>query len=162
MWLRIDALGGQPIDNTRTSAAHTPGFRVRAQDATYGDAEFVYVLASIAISQGQLVTYNRSTGATALATTRSKGLCGVASGTAIPSGAYGWLQVVGTAPTLTSGTLTSGSNVYTTATPGTVSSTYVAGDQVFGATTASANGTPAAGMTLLSLNQPYLGDTDNA
>lgn len=159
---RIDGLGGQPIASTDTTQNHPLGFRVRAYDATYGEGEFVYVKGVASGAVGLLATFNPYSGVTALTGARSKGLVGVMMATLDASTKYGWLQVKGSAVAAVAGTVTAGATPYLTATAGKVDDAVVAGDVVYGANFATADGTPAANQAVLALSQPYCGDTDNA
>lgn len=155
--------GGLPYSETSTTPLHPPGFRHRAQDSDNGNitCEMMYVQGVTGGAAGALVTINAYSGATALATTRSRGLVGVMAA-AIPAGSWGWVTVGGVASVLVSGTVAIGQAPYLTATPGTLSSTVVAGDEVFGAVFSSANGVPSAGLARISLSGPSVQDTDNA
>jgi hypothetical protein len=156
-------LGGQSYSEVSTTPLHPPGFRHRAQDSDLGNitCELMYVQGVTGSAVGSAVTINTFTGATALATTRSRGLIGFTT-TAIPAGSWGWAVVGGVFRVLISGTITAGQSAYLTATPGTLSSTVVAGDEVFNGTFLTANGVPVAGMARMSLANPFVGDTDNA
>lgn len=158
---RHDGIGGQAIDAVDTVQNHPLGFRVRGLDDTYGEGEFVYVKGVTSGAVGSVVTYNLYTGVTALATTRSKGLVGVMMAALDASTKYGWVQVRGSA-VAKSGTASAGATVYLTATPGTVDDAVVTGDAVYGATYATADGAPSAGLAVLSLMYPHAADTDNA
>lgn len=156
-----DLPGAQPITDTSTTQNHPYGYRVRAKDPTYGDAEFVYVKGVSSGAAGLLATYNAETGVTALTGARSKGLCGVMMAALSSSTTFGWLQVRGAADVQVAGTVASGATVYLTSTAGKVDDAVVAGDIVYGANFATADGTPAANHALVSLAYPYCGDTDN-
>lgn len=159
---RIDTLlGGQRIEDTSTTQQHPFGTRIRAYDTTYGPGEFVYVKGVASGAVGSVVTFSPYTGVTALATARSKGLVGVMMSALSATTLYGWVQVSGSA-VAKSGAAVAGSTVYLTATPGTVDDAVVAGDIIYGANYATADGTPSAGLAVLSLSQPNCEDTDNA
>jgi hypothetical protein len=154
-------LGGQRIEEASSTQQHPFGTRVEAQDTTYGAGEFVYVKGVANGAVGSVVTYNPYTGVTALATTRSKGLVGVMMAALSSTTTYGWVQVSGAA-VAKSATAAAGATVYLTATAGTVDDAVVAGDIVYGANYATADGTPSAGLAVLSLSYPSCADTDNA
>lgn len=156
-------VGGQAYSDTSTTPLHPPGFRHRAQDSDFGNitVELVYVQGVSGSVVGSALTINTFTGATTLATTRSRGLVGFAMA-AIPAGSWGWAAVGGVARALVSGTVTAGQTAYLTATPGTLSATVVAGDEVFNGAFISANGVPSAGLARMSIANPFVGDTDNA
>jgi hypothetical protein len=75
---------------------------------------------------------------------------------------FGWLQIKGLAEIQVNGAVVAGSTVYVTATAGKVDDAVVAGDIVYGANFATADGTPVANWARVSLAEPYVGDTDNA
>lgn len=155
--------GGMPYSETSAVPLHPPGFRHRAQDSDFGNVtcELMYVQGVTGGAVGAVVTINTFTGATALATARSRGILGVMAG-AIPAGQWGWVVISGVFRALVSGTVTAGQAAYLTATPGTLSSTVVTGDLVYNGTFISANGVPAAGFARMSLANAFAGDTDNA
>jgi hypothetical protein len=139
---RVDGIGGSDIAAVDSTQNHPLGYRVRALDPVYGHGEFVYVKGVASCAAGSVVTFNAYSGVTALATARSKGNIGVAMA-ALVAGTYGFVQVAGAA-VAKSGAAVSGSTVYLTATPGTVDDAVVAGDIIYGATYATADGTPSA------------------
>lgn len=156
-------VGGQSYSETSATPLHPPAFRHRAQDGDFGNitCELMYVQGVTGGAIGSAVTINTFTGATALATARSRGLVGFLTA-AIPAGQWGWAVVGGVFRVLVSGTVTAGQSAYLTATPGTLSSAVVAGDLIYNGTFVSANGVPTAGFARMSLANPYAGDTDNA
>lgn len=157
---RTDAAGGQAIADTSSTQQHPLGYRVKAYDTTCGEGEFVYVQGVASAAAGLLCTVNMYTGVTALTAARSKGLCGVFMA-ATTAGLYGWVQVRGAAVVSTAGSVVSGATVYLTSTAGKVDDAVVAGDIVYGANFSTADGTPAANQAVVSLANPYVGDTDN-
>lgn len=162
-FLRNDYLGGQPFDEVSTTPQHPLGFIARGQDPDFGNTEtdFIYVAGVTGGAFGSVVTVNKRTGATALTAARSKGPLAVLHG-ALTAGTFGWAAINGSCRVLISGTITAGQQAYLTATPGTLSSTVAVGDAVSGASFASANGVPVAGMAILSLSYPSASDADNA
>jgi hypothetical protein len=158
---RIDGIGGQAIDEVSSTQVHPLGYRVIAQDPTYGQAEFVYVKGVASCVVGSVLTFNAYSGVTALATTRSKGLVGVAV-SALVASTYGFIQVTGAAVAKSLASAVAGATAYATGTAGSVDDAVVTGDVIYGATYASASDVPSSGFAVLSLAHPYLGDTDNA
>ncbi len=75
---------------------------------------------------------------------------------------FGWYQTWGLGVIKVVTTGGAGATVYATSTAGSVDAAVVAGDIVYGATFASAIGTPSAGLATVALENPYCGDTDNA
>ena len=59
-------IGAQPIANTEASALHPLGTVIRANDPTYGDGEFIYLLGVASTTVGSVVTYDASTYQTVL------------------------------------------------------------------------------------------------
>lgn len=159
---RIDAVGGQAIDEVSTTQYHPFGFRIRGHDPTLGDAEFVYVkgVASGAIGLASIV--NLLTGVIALTGARSKGIIGVLMSVLDATTKFGWVQVRGTGEVQVAGAVVAGTTVYLTGTAGKVDDAVVTGDIVYGANFATADGTPVANWARVSLCDPYTGDTDNA
>jgi hypothetical protein len=158
---RYDGIGGQALTDTSSTQQHPLGFVAKALDATYGEGSFMYVKGVANAAAGLAAIVNRYSGVTALTGARSKGIIGVFVST-LTAGLYGWVQVGGTAMVQTAGSVVSGATVYLTSTAGKVDDAVVAGDIVYGANFATADGTPAANQALVSLANPYVGDTDNA
>jgi hypothetical protein len=123
----------------------------------YGFGELIYLKGVASTAAGDLVTYD-ATGATARAAARGVGPVAVALSACVAN-EFGWYQVGGLAK-VTSGTVASAKQLYLTATAGTVDDAVVAGDVVYGATSASADDTGFIKATLSGT--PCVGDTDNA
>lgn len=161
-FLPIDqVIGAMPITDANATQQHNLGKRMKAYDATLGLCEFVYVKGVASAAAGLLATYIPGTGTTALTVARSKGLVGVFMA-ALTAGLFGWLQIKGLAEIQTNGAVVAGSTVYLTAGSGKVDDAVVAGDIVYGANFATADGTPVANWARVSIAEPYCGDTDNA
>jgi hypothetical protein len=161
-WFPVDErIGAQPITTVDTTQMHNLGERRKAYDATLGTCEFVYVKGVASGAAGLLATYVPHTGVTALTLARSKGLVGV-MWAALVAATFGWLQIKGVAEIQVNGAVVAGATAYVTATAGKVDDAVVAGDIVYGANFATADGTPIANWARISLAEPYVGDTDNA
>jgi hypothetical protein len=158
---RNDAAGGQAITDTSATQQHPLGQRIRAYDPTYGEGEFIYAKGVASAAAGLIGTVNPYSGVTALTGARSKGLVGLFV-SALTAGLYGWVQVRGANMVQVAGSVVSGATVYLTATAGKVDDAVVAGDIVYGASFATADGTPAANQAVIALADPWVGDTDNA
>jgi len=159
----IDSIGnksGQAINATSTTQNAPLLTRVRAKDPTYGEGEFIYLQGCASTAVGSVVVY-KADGTTALATARSKGPVAVAMSASSSTSNYGWYQTQGRA-VVKAGTVAAGAAMYATGTAGTVDDAVVAGDEVFGAAYNTADGTPSAGFAEVTLNNAFLGDTDNA
>jgi hypothetical protein len=162
-WFPVDErIGAIPILNADTTQMHAFGERRKAFDATLGLCEFVYVKGVASGAANLLVTYVPHTGVTALTGARSKGLLGVMMAALSATTLFGWLQIKGVAEVAVNGTVVAGATVYLTATAGKVDDAVVAGDIVYGANFATADGTPSANIARVSIAEPYCGDTDNA
>ena len=159
----IDRVGvNQNIAETSTTKYHNYGERVRAVDPTYGEGEFIYLLGLASTAAGDVVVFNEYTGATTRITARSKGPVAVAMSACVASN-YGWYQVVGNA-VAKAGTIASAQTAVYAAGAGAVGGvddTVVAGDEIHGAVYATTDGTPSAGFAVITINNPWLGDTDN-
>lgn len=162
-FLRCDYLGGQPFDEVATTPQHPIGFIARAQDPDNGNTqtEFVYVQGVAGGGVGALVTINKRTGTTALATSRSKGPVGVLHG-ALTAGTFGWAAMSGSCRAQVTGTVAAGQQAYVSATAGKLTATVVLGDFVSGMAFASADGVGGAGFAIVTLADPALTDSDNA
>ena len=159
---RTDGIGGQAIADVSTTQQHPLGYRVKALDPVYGEGEFVYVKGVASGATNLLCTFNAYSGVTALTSARAKGNVGVMMSTLDASTKFGWVQVRGAAVISTAGAVVAGATVYATATAGKVDDAVVAGDIVYGANFATADGTPSANLAVVSIQLPYCGDTDNA
>lgn len=162
-WFPIsERIGAIAILNADTTQMHPFGYRTRAYDATLGECEFVYVKGVATAIAGMVATFLPYTGVTVLPVARSKGLVGVFMAALNATTLFGWLQVRGVAEVSVNGAVVAGATVYLTATAGKVDDAVVAGDIVYGANFATADGTPAANFARVAIDEPYCGDTDNA
>ena len=88
----------QLIADTSTTQNHPIGTIVRAKDSTHGEAEFIYLKGVASTAVGSLVTYNTSSGTTALApvgTNKAQPIA-VAMSANVAS-QWGWYQISGIA-----------------------------------------------------------------
>jgi len=159
---RTDGIGGQAIAEVSTTQNHPFGTRVKAYSTTYGHGEFVYVKGVADGAVGAVCTYSPLSGVTVLTIARSKGLVGVMMSVLDATTDFGWIQVAGTAVAAVADTVVAGETVYTTATPGSVDDAAVTGDIVYRANFATDDANPAAGFALVSISNPWCGDTDNS
>ena len=91
-------IGTQPIANTEASALHPLGTVIRANDPTYGDGEFIYLLGVASTIVGSVVTYDASTYQTVLCAVGGNIPRAVAiSMSANVASSYGWYQISGQA-----------------------------------------------------------------
>lgn len=151
----------QPIDETSTTKLHPFGTIVKAKHATYGMAEFIYLLGVANTFAGALVTYVANTGVTALSTTSGVATGGAPVAVAMSANVasqYGWYMIEGDAvvyKTAVKFDPASGQRVYLSATAGRVMQTSVAGRQLLGARfAATATVTSTTSTAILTLNRP--------
>lgn len=91
-------IGAQPIANTEASALHPLGTVIRANDPTYGDGEFIYLLGVASTTVGSVVTYDASTYQTVLSAVGGNIPRAVAISMSANLGTYyGWYQISGQA-----------------------------------------------------------------
>lgn len=158
-------LGFPKIADTLVSATtagrSTPGpwlgDIIRAEDKTYGNGEFIFLLGVASTAVGSWVTYNLDDFSTTLLAANAIGPVAVAMSANGALG-YGWYQISGkgVAKVLT-GFLDNG-NLYATATAGSADDAIVAGDLIKNAKGASAVGTPSAGLAEVELYRPFMDD----
>lgn len=99
MTYAVSTLAGcQPIANTDTSQKHPLGTIVRANDPTYGEGEFIYLLGVASTTVGSIVTYDPSTYQTTLCAVGGSIPRPIAvSMSANVASQYGWYQISGQA-----------------------------------------------------------------
>lgn len=92
-------IGGQAIADTSTTQLHPLGSLCKARDATYGEAEFIYLLGVASTEVGSMVTYNATTWQTTLSPTNATtdGSPIAVAMSANVASQYGWYQVSGLA-----------------------------------------------------------------
>ena len=147
--------GAQPIDVTDTVKRHPLGTIVRASDPTYGAGEFIYCKGVASTAVGSVVIYYPDDWATALASTSTVGMVGVAMSANAASTSYGWYQISGKA-VVKAGTVADDAKVWATATPGTVDDATADGYLIHNAWFGSADGTPSAGFAEAEIGRPYI------
>ena len=91
-------IGSQAISTTDTVQNHPLGTIIRANDPTYGDGEFIYLLGVASTVVGSVVTYDASTYQTVLSAVGGNIPRAVAiSMSANVATQYGWYQISGQA-----------------------------------------------------------------
>jgi hypothetical protein len=91
-------IGSQAIATTDTVQNHPLGTIIRANDPTYGDGEFIYLLGVASTTVGSVVTYDASTYQTVLSAVGGNIPRAVAIAmSANVASAYGWYQISGQA-----------------------------------------------------------------
>lgn len=150
-------VGYQPIANTETVAKHPLGTRVMANDPTYGDGEFIYLLGVASTAVGSFVLFNADDFSTSLLAANDIGPVAVAMSANVAS-QYGWYQIYGKAVGKVLASFADNANVYATATAGSVDDAVVAGDRVKNCKGASAIGTPSSGLAEMEIAYPIMDD----
>lgn len=99
MTYAVSTLAGcQPIANTDATQKHPLGTIVRANDPTYGEGEFIYLLGVASTTVGSIVTYDPSTYQTTLCAVGGSIPRPIAvSMSANVASQYGWYQISGQA-----------------------------------------------------------------
>lgn len=150
-------ISAQAIDQTSTTQNHPLGTIVQANDATYGQGEFMYLAGVASTAVGSWVTYNRDDGTTTLLAANAIGPVAVAMSANVAS-QYGWYQLSGKAIGKALTGFLDNANVYATATAGSVDDAVVAGDRVKNCKGASNLDTPSAGLAEFEIDRPVMDD----
>ena len=143
-----------------TTKLHDLGFRCKAKDlgATgYGWGEFVYLGGCAATARGSVVLIKDDYG-TSLLVARDAGAVAVALSACI-AGEYGWYQVLGTGVAACD-TVAANAACYIDGTAGRIDDAAVAGDQIIGMRTVTADDTNTCVVTMATY--PAVADFDNA
>lgn len=144
-------------DNTATMNV---GDIVHGYDDVLGEGEFIWLPGAAGVLAGDLVVYDLTPSAAAVARTvaathinSGRPVAVAANDTGV--GGYGWFQISGLAVV----NAVAGAAVgmpFLTSTPGAVTSTDAAGVEVTGARINSPVGTPSAGKVHMTLNRPSI------
>lgn len=126
-------------DTSIVDTTATAPFGTRAID-TAGN-EYVYLKGVASTAAGSWVTFNPSTGVTALLAANAVGPVAIAMAAVTANTSYGWYMVKGTYATAASDTVAGASGLYIDGTAGRVDDAGVAGDCVFGAFSTAADST---------------------
>lgn len=150
--------GAQPIALNSTVQKHVLGTMVRANDPTYGEGEFIYLLGAANTTIGLMVTYSATTYQTVL----SPDTAGIGNAFAFAMAAtvaseYGWYQISGLAVAKkTNVSWEPQKAVYQSATTGRVMDTVASGKQVAGARSANLTTVTTTTSTIvLQINRPH-------
>ena len=153
----------QPIANTETDQKHPLGTIIRAQDPTYGEGEFIYLLGVASTVVGSVVTYNATTYQTTLVPNTANLNSPVAVAmSANVAAQYGWYQIEGLAVIKkTAVAVNAQVPIYISATAGRVKSTAASGKQIVNAKTANL-ATVASGTSTVTvlINRPFAQGAD--
>ena len=134
-------LGAQPIANTETTQKHALGTLVKANDPTYGEGEFIYLLGVASTVVGSVVKYNATSYLTELITVsngKNKGVPVAVAMSANVANQYGWYQIGGNAVVKkTTVAVTPQVPIFISGTSGRIKVLASAGQQILGAQTAN-------------------------
>lgn len=152
--------GAQPIANTDTTQRHVLGTVVKANDPTYGEGEFIYLLGATSTVVGAPVKYNATTYQTALlgvTNGKNKGVPVAVAMSANVASAYGWYQIGGNAVMKkTSVAVTPQVPIFISATDGRIKVLASAGQQILGAQTANLTTIVTTTSTVVvTINRPH-------
>lgn len=138
VWRISDNRLGTPVITDTDTVAKLPlGTRIKANDPTYGDGEFIYLKGVASTAAGSWVTFNADDHSTTLLAANAIGAVGIAMAANVAN-QYGWYQIYGKAVGLALAGYVDNALVYATATAGSVDDAVVAGDRVKNAIGASA------------------------
>lgn len=156
-WFSVGStVNPQPIDETSTTLKTRLGTKIRAQHATYGEAEFIYLLGVASTGQGDWVSFDE-----AYVTTRTvanaKGRVAVAMSANVAS-QYGWYCIYGKVPAEVKASYADNGLVYLSSTAGHIDDADVAGDLVLGAIGRGAIDDPNTGQAWMELSYPFVND----
>lgn len=166
-------IGIQPIGQTNVATpsqyqtgqsqafgqAHPLGTIVRAEDATLGEGEFIYLAGVSATAVGSLVTYNNlGSTSTLVPNTASQNVPVAVAMSANIKGNFGWYQIAGNAVILkTAVKVSPASKVAISATAGRILAGSTAGKQVMNAISVNAATVASATSTVtVQINRPFM------
>ena len=150
-------IGGQPIANTATAAAHNLGQRIKAADSAYGEVEFIYLPGVASCAAGDVVVFDEKAGTTARALQGMRGHVAVAMA-ATTAGLYGWFAVDGMVPVATAAGSISCGAAYLSTTAGSIDSVEYEGEKVDGL---SIKAQPSGGFVTCRLSSPSANGNDS-
>jgi hypothetical protein len=152
--------GAQPIANTDTTAKHVLGTVVKANDPTYGEGEFIYLLGVGSTVVGSMVTYNTTTYQTTLTPTTgtTDGAPIAVAMSAHVASQYGWYQISGNAVVKKTGVAVAPSTgLWLSGTAGRFYVTASAGKGIVGARTANlATVVTTTSTVVVTINRPSI------
>ena len=152
--------GAQPIANTDTAQKHVLGTVVKANDPTYGEGEFIYLLGVSSTVVGSMVTYNTTTYQTTLTPTTgtTDGAPIAVAMSANVASSYGWYQISGNAVVKKTGVAVApSSGLWLSGTAGRFYVTASAGKGIVGARTANlATVVTTTSTVVVTINRPSI------
>lgn len=138
--------------------AHPLGTIIRAEDATLGEGEFIYLEGCASTKVGSLVIWNNSASTTTLApsTAHLGESVAVAMG-ACTAGEFGWYQIGGVATVLKTAVKVSPNvPIFLSGTAGRIFPTATSGKEILNAVTVNAATVASATSTVLvQINRPF-------
>jgi hypothetical protein len=160
-WQVLEPVGIADLTNVDTTAAWPLGTRCRARDkgtTDYGPGEFIYLQGVSSTARGSVVLITDTYG-TSLLQARDKGAVAVALAAVDATTKYGWYQIRGKA-VVACDTVAANAACYIDGTAGRVDDAAVAGDQIIGMRTVTADDTSTCVVTMAC--NPAVADFDNA
>jgi hypothetical protein len=158
-----DPIFGYPaIAGIASTLGQVPmGKIVRATDSTYGEGEFIFLKGASSTIVGSLVTYNATTGVTALSPTDATGNgnpVAVAMAANVNDTNGGWYQIAGLAVIKkTAVAITPQVQIAVSGTAGRVYATYSAGKGIANAKSANLTTVVAGTSTVaVRINRPFI------
>ena len=153
---KIASTSTAPWQGGQSSQLPPLGMKVQAVDPVYGVGEFIFLSGVASTVVGSWVTYNTDDYTTKLTVADDIGPVAVAMSINVAL-QYGWYQIAGKAIGLTSAAVPDNANVYTTATPGAVDDTVVAGERIYNAKAAQVFGSATTGE--FEIAHPWIQNT---
>ncbi len=160
-WQVYEPIGIADLTVVDTVAAHRLGKRCKAKDngsTDYGWAEFIYLKGVTSTARGSVVLITDDYG-TSLIAARAKGAVAIALAAVDTTSKYGWYQIFGSGVALCD-TVAANAPCYIDNTSGQVDDAAVAGDQIIGMRTNTADDTGTCVVTMATY--PSTADFDNA
>jgi len=160
-WIVLEPIGVGPLDSVDTAAAHVLGKRCKARDAgstAYGFGEFIYLKGVASTVRGSVVLI-KDDYSTSLVAARDKGALAVALAPVDADTKFGWYQILGQGVAACD-TVAANAPCYIDGTNGRVDDAAVAGDQIIGMRTVSADDTNTCVVNMSTY--PATADYDNA
>lgn len=159
-WVATDLVGAN-LSSIDTTLAFPLGTRTKARDmgtTAYGEGEFVYLAGGTSVAARSVVTIAADL-STVLIAARAIGAVALSQGAVDATTKYGWFQVLGKG-VAASDSVSDAGPCYIDGTSGRIDDAAVAGDQIAGMRTASADDTNTC--LVMMATYPSVGDYDNA
>lgn len=158
VWRTSDTRIGTPVLTDTDTVAKLPlGTRIKANDPTYGDGEFIYLKGAATTAIGTWVTYNLDDMSTTLLAANAIGPVGISMSANVAS-QYGWYQISGMAVIKkTAVAVSPSSGLWLSGTAGRVYATASTGKGIVGARSANLATVASATSTVTVLiNRPAI------